>query len=137
MADVLTKAQRSFNMSRIRARDTQPELVVRRSLHALGYRYRLHVASISGKPDIVLPKYQALIFVHGCFWHMHRCRFGRVIPRNNAVFWSNKRKSNVSRDRQVSRVLRRNWNVLVIWECETRDIEKLGRRLKLFLSSLS
>jgi DNA mismatch endonuclease (patch repair protein) len=135
MVDVLTRKQRTFNMSQIRDKNTIPEMAVRRLLHSLGYRYRLHVRDLPGRPDIVLPKYKALIFVHGCFWHMHGCRFGRVTPKTNAKFWQKKRTDNVERDRRQSRFLRKEWSVLTVWECETRDVKKLSRRLTRFLTT--
>ena len=134
MVDVLTRKQRSFNMSRIRGKNTGPEKTVRSLLHSLGYRYRLHVNDLPGCPDIVLPKYKALIFVHGCFWHMHSCRFGRVTPKTNAKFWQKKRTGNVERDKQQRRLLRRAWAVLTVWECQTRDVKKLSRTLLTFLA---
>src|ERR1700674_1862501 len=133
MVDVLTRKQRSFNMSQIRAKNTTPEMRVRRLLYSLGYRYSLHVRDLPGCPDIVLPKHKALIFVHGCFWHMHNCRFGRVTPKTNAKFWQKKRTSNVERDKRQRCFLRKEWSVHTVWECETRDIKKLSRRLIRFL----
>ena len=86
MVDVHTPEQRSFNMSRIRGRDTKPEMIVRSIVHQMGYRFRLHRKDLPGKPDLVLPGRRKIIFVHGCFWHMHRCRYGRVVPRTNTDF---------------------------------------------------
>ncbi len=135
MTDVHSKQQRSFNMSRIRGKDTKPELIVRSLVHQMGFRFRLHRKDLPGKPDIVLPRHQKVIFVHGCFWHMHRCRYGRVVPKTNAEFWQKKRCSNVERDRRNQRSLRQSgWHVLVIWECWTRDINaKVIPRLEAFL----
>jgi DNA mismatch endonuclease (patch repair protein) len=135
MTDVHTPEQRSFNMSRIRSRDTRPELIVRSLVHQMGYRFRLHRRDLPGTPDLVLPSHRKVIFVHGCFWHLHRCRYGQVFPRKNAEFWSAKRMANVERDRRNVRQLRRlGWRVLVVWECWTRDIEgKLIPRLSRFL----
>jgi len=137
MADVLTPEQRSFNMSRIRGKNTSPEITVRRLLRSLGYRYRLHRRTIAGCPDIVLTKHRALIFVHGCYWHMHNCRFGRVVPRTNAEFWQTKRMGNVERDKKNRRKLRKEWSILTVWECETRDGEQLSKKLSKFLSKLT
>jgi DNA mismatch endonuclease, patch repair protein len=134
MVDVHTPKQRSFNMSRIRAKNTSPEMKVRRLLHSLGYRFRLHVRSLPGCPDIALPKRKAVIFVHGCFWHMHRCRFGRVRPKTNEEFWQKKRMSNVERDKRNRPKLRNQWSVLTIWECETRDESRLSKKLTRFLN---
>lgn len=135
MADVHSKAQRSFNMSRIRGKDTKPEMIVRSLVHQMGFRFRLHRKDLPGKPDLVLPRHRKVIFVHGCFWHMHRCRYGRVIPKTNTEFWQNKRTGNVQRDRTNIRKLRQSgWQTLVIWECWTRDIEnKIIPRLEEFL----
>src|SRR5581483_5419780 len=100
MADVLTPEQRSRCMSRIRGKDTGPELVVRSMAHRMGYRFRLHSRLLPGRPDLVFPGLRKVVFVHGCFWHMHRCRFGRVTPVTNATFWMNKRSGNMRRDRK-------------------------------------
>ena len=137
MTDVHTPAQRSFNMSRIRAKDTRPELVVRSLVHQMGYRFRLHRKDLPGKPDLVLPGHRKVIFVHGCFWHMHRCRYGRVTPKTNAEFWQQKRMGNVERDRRNVRELRRaGWSVLVVWECWTKlPEEKVVPRLLKFLEN--
>ena len=136
MADVLTPQQRSFNMSRIRSRDTRPEMVVRSIVHRMGFRYRLHKKDLSGKPDIVLVRHRKIIDVHGCFFHMHTCRYGSVVPATNEKFWRTKRLSNVERDRLNLRALRRaGWKVLIVWECETRKPEKLVKRIQKFLSS--
>jgi len=135
MTDVHSPEQRSFNMSRIRSRDTKPEMIVRSLVHQMGYRFRLHRRDLPGTPDLVLPRHSKVIFVHGCFWHMHRCRYGRVTPRKNAAFWAAKRQANVERDRKALRRLRSDgWRVLVVWECWTRDPEiKLIPRLTQFL----
>src|SRR6267142_5188092 len=135
MADVLTRAQRSFNMSRIRSRDTRPEMIVRSIVHRFGYRYRLHKKDLPGKPDVVLVRHRKIINVHGCFFHMHKCRYGRVIPVTNAMFWKTKRLSNVERDRRNLRALRREgWSVLTVWECETRNKVRLAKRIAKFMS---
>lgn len=135
MADVHSPGQRSFNMSRIRSKDTKPEMIVRSLVHQMGYRFRLHVNGLPGTPDLVLPAHRKVILVHGCFWHMHRCRNGLVTPATNTEFWARKRCGNVSRDRKNRRKLRAaGWSVLVVWECWTKDIEiKLQPRLKKFL----
>lgn len=131
MTDVLTPEQRSRNMAAIRGKDTTPELRVRRALHALGLRYRLHRRDLPGKPDLALPKYGAVVFVHGCFWHMHHCPYGRPKPATNASFWEEKRKSNVERDKRNRRELREaGWRVFVIWECETRTSEAFESALR-------
>lgn len=130
MTDVLTAEQRHRCMSNIRGRDTGPEVVVRHLLHSMGLRYRLHLDTLPGKPDIVLRRFQTVVLVHGCFWHMHRCRYGNVVPATNAEFWQNKRLKNVERDRRVRRLLREDgWRVLVVWECQTRHLPELSTRL--------
>lgn len=134
MTDVLTPEQRRLNMSRIRNKDTRPEMIVRSLVHGMGYRYRLHNAKLPGKPDLTLARHRKVIFVHGCFWHKHRCRYGSVVPKTNAAFWEHKRQGNVDRDRRNIAALRRQgWEVLVIWECWTRDPEKLKLHLAAFL----
>jgi DNA mismatch endonuclease, patch repair protein len=136
MADVLTPQQRSFNMSRIRSRDTKPEKIVRSIVHRLGFRYRLHKSDLPGKPDLVLVRHRKIIDVHGCFFHMHKCRYGSVVPATNAKFWRTKRLSNVERDRRNLRALRREgWKVLTVWECETRKPESLLRKVQRFLAA--
>src|SRR5215467_4339130 len=107
MADVHTREQRSRNMAAIKCKDTSPEKIVRSLVHRMGLRYALHKKDLPGRPDIVLVGRKKIIQVHGCFWHMHRCRFGCVTPATNAEFWKKKRFSNVERDRRIRRVLRR------------------------------
>ncbi len=132
--DVLTPDQRSYCMSRIRGKDTKPELVVRRLLHAMGYRYRLHDRRLPGSPDLVFPKYRKVVFVHGCFWHRHRCRFGRVMPSTRKDFWVEKLEKNRQRDTRNRRALRQlGWVVLVVWECQIRRREWLAEHLLEFL----
>jgi DNA mismatch endonuclease, patch repair protein len=138
MADVLTPQQRSFNMSRIRSRDTRPEMVVRSIVHRLGFRYRLHKKDLPGKPDLVLVRHRKIIDVHGCFFHMHNCPYGRVVPATNAEFWRTKRESNLNRDRRNVKLLKKGgWQVLVVWECQTRHPEILEKTLSNFLMSNS
>jgi DNA mismatch endonuclease (patch repair protein) len=130
--DVLTPEQRSRCMSAIRGKHTKPELLVRLVLREMGFRYRLHIGELPGKPDVVLPKQKVAIFVHGCFWHSHRCRYGKVIPATNIEFWRNKRLGNIKRDRRNFRTLRMaGWNVITIWECWTKKPTKLFERLAL------
>jgi DNA mismatch endonuclease, patch repair protein len=134
MVDVHTPEQRSRNMAAIRGKDTAPEIRVRTLLHSLGYRFRLHRNEFPGKPDIVLRRHSAVIFVHGCFWHCHDCRFGLVQPATRSEFWTAKRRSNVDRDRRNRAALRAlGWRVLVVWECETRSPEKVAVKLRRFL----
>lgn len=136
MTDVHSPTQRSFNMSRIRSKDTKPEIIVRSLVHQLGGRFRLHVRNLPGKPDLVLPARRKLIFVHGCFWHCHRCRYGRVKPATNAEFWNAKRQSNVERDRRNRKLLKADgWQILVVWECWTKTPNsQLIPRLQKFLT---
>src|SRR5262249_50784576 len=136
MTDVLTPEQRSFNMSRIRGRNTKPEMVVRSLVHRMGFRYRLHRKDLPGKPDLVFPRLRKIVLVHGCFWHMHNCPYGRVIPRTNSEFWDNKRRGNVERDRKILSALRNGkWKVKVVWECEIKNEDNLVRMLTTFLGS--
>lgn len=136
MVDVLTPEQRHRNMAAIKSKDTKPELIVRRLVHGLGYRFRLHRKDLPGKPDLVLPRHGKVIFVHGCYWHMHSCKYGRVKPKTNAKFWQKKRQSNVDRDKKDVRKLRRlGWKPLVVWECQTRDLSKLQSRIERFLGN--
>ena len=118
MADIVNSQTRSRMMAGIRGKDTKPELALRRALHALGFRYRLHVKGVPGKPDIVMPKYNAVIFVHGCFWHRHRgCRY-TTTPSSHRDFWTAKFDANVARDIVVrSALLQAGWRVATVWEC--------------------
>jgi len=132
MSDVHTPEQRSRNMSAIKGKNTQPELRVRSVLHAMGYRFRLHRKDLPGKPDIVLAKHRLALFVHGCFWHCHDCRWGRVVPATRPEFWAAKRGGNVERDLIKQDALRaQGWKVATIWECETRNEESLLAALSL------
>lgn len=130
MVDRISRSHRSWNMSRIRSSETQPELAVRKLLHQLGYRFRLHDRKLPGVPDIVLPKHRTIVFVHGCYWHQHRgCRYAYK-PKSNEAFWEKKFADNVARDRVVARQLRHlGWSVITVWECQTRDLPKLQSRL--------
>ena len=132
--DKISAEHRSWNMSRIRCKDTKPEKVVRSLLHCLGYRFRLHVSRLPGKPDIVLSKYKTVIFVHGCFWHRHHgCKYAYV-PKSNRKFWQTKFSSNISRHDLVKRKLCNDgWKVYVIWECETKHLKKLEKKLRRIL----
>ena len=134
MTDVHTREQRSRNMSAIKCKDTSPEKVVRSLIFKMGFRYRLHRTDLPGKPDIVLLSRKKVVEVHGCFWHMHKCRFGKVTPATRASFWAQKRLGTVARDRRNQRLLRRQgWRVCTIWECMTRDQKKLEAKLRSFL----
>lgn len=121
VADVHTKAQRSYNMSRIKGKNTKPEILVRKFLHSKGYRFRLHDKKLPGKPDIVLPKYKTVIFVHGCFWHGHKnCRYF-VVPKTRTEWWLEKIEGNKKRDKQKFRELRKlGWKTVLIWQCKIK-----------------
>jgi DNA mismatch endonuclease, patch repair protein len=127
MSDIVNKTVRSRMMSGIRSRDTQPELIVRRHLHAAGLRFRLHDRLLPGRPDIVLPRYRTIVFVHGCFWHQHQgCRFA-VMPKQNREFWEGKLSGNTTRDREhESKLTGMGWRVMTVWECEMSS-ERLSR----------
>jgi len=121
MSDTKTPEERSWNMSRIRSKNTKPEETVRRYLFSQGLRYRKNDNRLPGKPDIVLPKYKAVIFVNGCFWHMHNCSRARL-PKSNLEYWESKIKRNVERDqRNYQKLSEQGWRVLVIWECELKN----------------
>src|SRR5688572_21032240 len=135
MADVHSPERRSANMAAIRGKNTKPELTVRRLLHRNGYRYVLHGRRLPGRPDLVFPARRKVIFVNGCFWHMHECRFGRVVPATRTEFWQTKRRSNVERDRVNNDVLvTQGWQVFTVWECEVKA-DDLVQRLIAFLDS--
>lgn len=132
--DVLTPEQRSRCMAAIRGKNTGPELIVRRVLSAMDYRYRLQGRGLPGRPDLVFASRRSVVFVHGCFWHRHACRFGRVTPRTRGAFWQTKLGGNRERDKRNIRALRRQgWRVLVVWECQLRAVDKLASRLRAFL----
>ncbi|MGB5217510.1 MAG: DNA mismatch endonuclease Vsr [Smithella sp.] len=131
--DPLTKTERSERMSRIRSADTKPEMAVRRIVYGMGYRYRLHLGDLPGKPDLVFRGRKMVIFVHGCFWHQHGCRQYRQ-PRSNRSFWQPKLARNKMRDAEVRRELRRiGWREMVIWECQIKKQPNLQSRIKRFL----
>lgn len=134
--DRLSKKERSWNMSRIRSKDTTPERTVRSILHRLGYRFRLHSRSLPGHPDLVLPRYQTVVFVHGCFWHRHpKCQFAYT-PKSRTEFWTAKFLGNIQRDRKVRRELRAmGWHVIIVWECELRNLQSVAERLDVELRS--
>jgi DNA mismatch endonuclease, patch repair protein len=120
MVDALTPEERSRNMSRVRAVNTRPEMVVRKHLHALGLRFRIHGVDLPGRPDIVLPKWRVAVFVNGCFWHNHTCNAGRI-PQSRHEFWGKKLTANRERDaRSIVQLRYRDWRVLTVWECALR-----------------
>ncbi len=131
MADRHTSAQRSANMSRVRSRNTRPELVVRKSIHAAGFRYRLHAPELPGKPDILLPRFGLAVFINGCFWHGHNCTRG-ARPSTNIEFWNKKLEKNVARDKEAYQALRaQGWHVRIIWECSLKtDVDNLLAELR-------
>lgn len=126
MADTISREHRSWNMSRIKDRDTSPERIVRSVLHRMGFRFRLQARKLPGRPDIVLPRHGIVVLVHGCFWHRHsRCPFAYT-PKSNVPFWTRKFEGNVARDRRAAKALRGlGWRVVTVWECQTADVERL------------
>lgn len=121
--DIVDPQKRSKMMSGIKGKNTKPELLLRSALHKLGYRYRLHVKELPGKPDLVLPKHKTVIFVHGCFWHQHPgCKYA-YMPKSNIDFWQKKLAGNTERDKKHhSQLLATGWNVVTIWECEIKNL---------------
>nr|ABE10743.1 DNA mismatch endonuclease vsr [uncultured Prochlorococcus marinus clone ASNC1092] len=122
--------QRSRNMSAIKSKNTKPEIAVRKILHSMGYRFRLHRKDLPGSPDIVLPQYKTAIFVHGCFWHRHEnCKYASI-PKTRKEFWENKFKANVKRDLEIQEKIKNiGWESVIIWECETKNIENLKGKI--------
>lgn len=131
MTDRLTGTQRSWLMSRIRSKDTQPELIVRSLLHRMGFRFSLRRKDLPGKPDVVLPRWRCVVFVHGCFWHAHEgCPVARL-PKSRVAFWQSKLQRNAARDRDVQcRLEAAGWKVITVWECELKDRDGLVARLR-------
>lgn len=126
MTDILTSEQRSNLMASIKGKNTKPELLLRKLLWANGYRYRLHYKKLPGKPDIVFPGRKKAIFVHGCFWHGHKCSRGGKIPKANSEFWSKKLRGNMERDTKNQEALRTlGWDILIVWECDLKDPDKV------------
>ncbi len=134
--DVLTPEQRQRCMASISGKNTKPELIVRKLLFSLGYRYRLHYSSLPGKPDLVFPGKRKVIFIHGCFWHRHDCKKGKSMPSKNSEFWKKKLSDNVSRDsKNISDLKKLGWEVLVIWACELNNLELLVVNLRSYLQA--
>ena len=128
--DVHDKTTRSYNMSKIRSKGTKPELTVRKICFGMGLRYRLNKKIFNVSADLVFPKYKIAIFVHGCFWHVHQCKYGLVKPKSNIEFWQNKRESTIRRDQANQLTLiRNNWRPLIIWECELKEEPKVRDRI--------
>lgn len=134
--DVFSPEKRSQVMSRIRSKDTKPEKIIRSILHKQGFRFRINRKDLPGKPDIVLPKYKTVIFVHGCFWHRHEgCKYAYT-PKSNIDFWNKKFSSTLQRDKNIQNKLRKSgWKVLTIWECEIKEIEKTPELLDSLLNN--
>ena len=131
--DSLTPEQRSAQMAKVRSKDTKPEMFVRRLVHRMGYRYRLHRRSLPGKPDLVFGPRKKVIFVHGCFWHGHNCSLGRI-PKSRVDFWETKIRTNRSRDEaNLARLEELGWKPLVIWECQLKKAEDLEIKIREFL----
>lgn len=137
MVDNFSPAKRRAIMQAVRGKDTKPELIVRRLVFSLGFRYRLHDSALPGKPDLVFKAKRKVIFVHGCYWHRHTCNRGRSFPAESREFWSAKFSKNKKRDAEVRRALLAiGWSVLVVWECQAKPTKSatLGRRINSFLS---
>ncbi len=133
MIDRVSEAQRSYIMSRVGSKDTAPEMTVRRLLHRMGYRYRLHAPALPGRPDLCFPARRRVIFVHGCFWHGHDCRYGHL-PKSRVEYWQTKIETNRRRDLdRIVQLAADGWSSLVVWQCETRDIDCLTAKLSEFL----
>jgi len=136
VTDKISKARRSENMRRITSRDTAPELAVRKLVHAMGYRYRLHRRDLPGKPDLVFGPKKKVIFVHGCFWHCHdnsACADSRA-PKSNRSYWGPKLTANKARDQRNAEALRAaGWDVLTVWDCEIKESAQLHTRIRQFL----
>lgn len=131
-----TDTVRSRTMRAVKSKDTKPEVVIRRLVHALGFRFRLHRVDLPGSPDLVFSKKRKIIFVHGCFWHGHSCARGARQPKTNTEYWLRKIEGNRRRDKQSLAELRRlGWNILVLWECQLKEPKKTRSRVKKFLDS--
>jgi len=137
VTDIFSEEQRSYVMSRVSSKDTKPEKIVRSFLHRSGFRFRLHVLNLPGKPDLVLAKYKTVIFVHGCFWHRHKDCKKATTPQSRKGFWEEKFKRNVIRDKENCQALRRNgWKIWVVWECELTNAQKRSKRLANLVTAL-
>ena len=134
--DIVSPEKRSQMMAGIKGKNTRPEMLVRRLVHGMGYRYRLHRNDLPGSPDLVFPRLRKVIFLHGCFWHRHHgCRFAYT-PKSNIQFWLQKLESNTQRDARALKSLDGpGWDVLVVWECEVSDLHSLSQKLAVFLAS--
>ncbi len=131
MTDIVSPERRSAIMSRIRSKDTKPELRVRKTAHAMGLRFRLHRKDLPGTPDLVFPKWRTVVFVHGCFWHRHPGCRKAYEPKSRVDFWKKKFAANVERDERTRKALEKaGWKVVVIWECETEKMDRLGEIIR-------
>lgn len=138
MGDVFSKEKRSWIMSRVKGRDTKPEILVRSLVHRMGYRFRIHRRDMPGNPDVVLPRHRKVIFVHGCFWHGHKRCSRSKRPSSNKRFWTDKLNKNIQRDKRFRKELRKmGWKILVVWECKTKNLQKLLLTLEDFLHDRS
>ncbi|KAF0188414.1 MAG: DNA mismatch endonuclease patch repair [Desulfobulbaceae bacterium] len=138
MSDVFSTEKRSWIMSQVRGKNTSPELKVRSLAHHLGFRFRLHRKDLPGKPDLVFPSRKKVIFVHGCFWHAHDCSRGKRTPKANIEYWSLKIRKNIERDIRVQAELRAlGWDVLIVWECDLKDLDKVTHDINEYLSNMT
>jgi DNA mismatch endonuclease, patch repair protein len=129
-ADIFSVKKRSEIMSKVRSKNTKPEIVVRKLLHHLGFRFRLHKKELPGKPDIVLPKYKTVVFVNGCFWHQHEGCKKSKLPKSNRVFWVDKLSNNIKRDKKnICALEDLGWQVIIVWECELKDLDFVEKML--------
>lgn len=136
MSDIYSKSKRSDIMSKISGKETKPEILVRKYLFSEGFRFRKNVKDLPGKPDIVLPKYKTVVFIHGCFWHGHTCKRG-TLPETNQEFWKEKIGKNVERDnRNIAELKARGWNVIVIWQCEIKSQKPQKERLDKLINEI-
>ena len=135
MSDILSKSERSQRMSLIRSRNTKPEMFIRKTVYSLGYRYRLHNNKLPGRPDLTFAGMSSVIFVHGCFWHQHEgCKYGRM-PKSHREYWVPKLNGNKLRDKSnIGKLERRGWRVMVIWECETKNLDEIRIRIRHYLN---
>ena len=132
--DTLTPDKRSYVMGQVKSKDTKPEMIVRKLVYSLGYRYRLHVSTLPGRPDLVFKSRKKVIFVHGCFWHQHFCRSGLRRPKSNEEFWDLKLDENVERDKKNQEMLdEMGWETLIIWECEIKDADSIENTIYGFM----
>jgi len=132
--DKFDRSKRSWIMARVKNKDTRPEMLVRSIVHGLGFRFRKNRTDLPGRPDIVLPRHRKIIFVHGCFWHGHKKCARASRPSSNEAFWARKLDSNMLRDRRNTKMLRKQgWDVLVVWQCEITDTERILNRIQAFL----